>query len=293
MNVGLHAVDNFKPAAVVVIMIRNAGAHGVGDMAAAVGYYGVLAILPLLLFTITVLSYVFETERVVSEVHLVISQYVPVEDSLVGDNVEAIVRSRGVVGVVSALALAWSGSNVFGAMSRFMDKAWGVRNSDAFHLVRIKSLLTVGSVGALVLMSITAASVVHTTEQIAASGWLSFLQPFVEQGGRVVLGLTSLTGTIVSALLLYRWLPSDRIAWRYCVPAAIIAGVSMAIVKNAFLFYLTNIASFEAVYGSLASGVVLLLWIFVTALVLLVVAEFGGALREVNFRSRRAYPPTR
>ncbi len=290
-NTLLLILDSFKPTAVVVVMIRNAGAHGVGDMAAAVGYYGILAILPLLIFTVTVLSFVLDTETVVNEVHLIVSRYVPLGANLIDDNVDAIVQSRGAIGIVSLLALLWSGSNFFGAMARFMDRAWGNANPYAFHLVRIKSVITVGSVSALLLSSLAMSTLVHAAEAADLDGWLGALAGVVNVGGRVVLGVTSLFGAIAGLLMLYRWLPSDYTPWRYCIPAAFVAGISLEVIKNAFLFYFTAFGSFDAVYGSLASVVVLLVWIYVAGFVILLVAELGGALREVNVRNRRVYPP--
>ncbi len=290
-NTLLIILDSFKPTAVAVVMIRNAGRHGVGDMAAAVGYYGILAILPLLIFTITVLSFVLDTETVVNEVHLIVSRYVPLEANLIDDNVDAIVQSRGAIGIISLMALAWSGSNFFGAMARFMDRAWGNANPYAFHLVRIKSVITVGSVSALLLSSLAMSTLVHAAEAADLDGWLGTLAGVVNVGGRVVLGVASLFGAIAGLLMLYRWLPSDRTPWRYCIPAAFIAGISLEIIKNLFLIYLTTFGSFDAIYGSLASIVVLLVWIYVAGFVILLVAELGGALREVDTRGRRRYRP--
>jgi len=284
-------LDNFKPTAVAIVMVRNAGRHGVGDMAAAVGYYGILAILPLLIFTITVLSYVLDADTVVNEVHTVVSRYVPLGANLIDDNVDAIIQSRGAIGIISLMALAWSGSNFFGAMARFMDTAWGNVNPYAFHMVRIKSVITVASVSALLLSSLAMSTLVHAAEGADLDGWLGALVGVVDVGGRLVLGVASLFGAIAGLLMLYRWLPSDRTPWRYCVPAAFVAGISLEIIKNLFLFYLTTFGRFDAVYGSLASVVVLLIWIYVAGFVILLVAELGGALREVNIRSRRMYPP--
>ena len=280
----LIVLESFTPTAVLVAMIRNAVSHGIGDMAAAVGYYGVLAILPLLLFSITVLSFVLDPGTVVNEVHTIVSQYLPVEMALIDDNVDAIVESRGAIGLVSLLALAWSGSNVFGAMTRFMDRAWGVANPYAFHLVRLKSLTMVLGVSGLMVLSLTSSTLVHAAEGLEGSGWIGSFAELVESGERVILGAMSLVSVFLAMLMLYRWLPSDRTPWRYCVPAAAIAGVTLESIKNLFLFYLTNFGSFDAVYGSLASIVVLLTWIYVTAFVILLVAELGGALREVNAR---------
>ena len=272
-------------------MIRNAGAHGVGDMAAAVGYYGVLAIFPMILVTITLLSFFFDPETVVMEVHSIVSHYLPVDEALVGDNVDSILNSRGAIGIVSLLALAWSGSNVFGALTRFMDRAWGVADPHAFHLVRIKSLTMVVSVSGLLLLSLGSSWLVHAAEELTTNGVFGSLAGVVHSEQKIFLGIASLFGAILAALMLYRWLPSDRTPWKYAISAAVVAGISLEIIKNLFLFYLTNFGSFDAVYGSLASVVILLTWVYVTALVILVVAELGGALREVDARRQQGYQP--
>ena len=287
----LLILESFKPTAVVIVMIRNAGAHGVGDMAAAVGYYGVLAIFPMILVTITLLSFFFDPETVVMEVHLIVAHYLPVDEALVGDNVDTILSSRGAIGIVSLLALVWSGSNVFGALTRFMDRAWGVADPHAFHLVRIKSLTMVVSVSGLLLLSLGSSWLVHAAEEITANGVLGSLAGVVHSEQKIFLGIASLFGAVLAALMLYRWLPSDRTPWKYAISAAVVAGISLEIIKNLFLFYLTNFGSFDAVYGSLASVVILLTWVYMTALVILVVAELGGALREVDARRQQGYQP--
>ena len=268
----------------MLAMIRNAGAHGVGDMAAAVGYYGVLALFPLIIVTVTLMSYVLSPETVSREVTAAIADYLPGAEQLVGDNIDTMLSARGPIGVISLLTLLWSGSSVFSALTRFMDKAWGVRKPDAFHLVRLRSIVMVLSVSGLLLLSIASTALIHLAGDVGNLFELGLFGDIANFGGRAVLGLSSLVGAILAVTLLYRWLPSDRTPWQYVIPAAIIAGVLLEIIKNVFLFYLTEYADFDAAYGSIASVMVLLVWIFVMSFTVLVVAELGGAVREVRNR---------
>jgi membrane protein len=66
---------------------------------------------------------------------------------------------------------------------------------------------------------------------------------------------------------------------------AVFAGIAFQLGRSAFLFYLDNVASLEAVYGSLTSIIVLLLWLYFSARVVLLGAEIVAVLED-----RRAAP---
>jgi membrane protein len=86
---------------------------------------------------------------------------------------------------------------------------------------------------------------------------------------------------IVLALLLYRWGPRRRPPpWRWLWPGALLAPLLWIVASSALTFGLREFPAFGAAYGSLASVVALLLWLYVTALVFLL----GGALNaELEF----------
>ena len=78
--------------------------------------------------------------------------------------------------------------------------------------------------------------------------------------------------------LIYKMAPYVKVAWRQVMPGAVLAAVLFELLKAAFLFYLDRIAHFEAVYGSLSSIIVLLLWLYFSALTLVFGAEYNIVL---------------
>jgi membrane protein len=86
---------------------------------------------------------------------------------------------------------------------------------------------------------------------------------------------------IAVALILYRWGPRRRPPpWRWLWPGAVLAPLAWVIASSLLTFALREFPAFGAAYGSLASVVALLLWLYLTALVFLV----GGALNaELEF----------
>lgn len=94
---------------------------------------------------------------------------------------------------------------------------------------------------------------------------------------------------LVSALavhvLIYRLVPYRRLEWRLVVSGAALAALLFEVGKSAFVFYLNRVANLEALYGSVSSIIVLLLWLYYSGRVIL----FGAALMKV--RNERASTP--
>jgi membrane protein len=74
--------------------------------------------------------------------------------------------------------------------------------------------------------------------------------------------------TLLVFLLLYRFAPNRQMRWRYVWPGALVAAVLFEVAKSLFLWYLENFASYNQVYGSLASVIVLMFWAYLSSMLL-------------------------
>ena len=79
--------------------------------------------------------------------------------------------------------------------------------------------------------------------------------------------------------VLYKWVPRVRVPWRAALLAAGIVGLTWELAKYIFTWYLTNVAvgSLNRTYGSVGAVIALLLWIYLSALVILLGAELSAA----------------
>jgi membrane protein len=82
--------------------------------------------------------------------------------------------------------------------------------------------------------------------------------------------------------LIYRLAPYVPVGWRDVLPGALLAAVAFELGKAAFVLYLDRFAHFESVYGPLTSIIVLLLWLYVSALILIIGAEYNIARRQAK-----------
>ena len=76
-------------------------------------------------------------------------------------------------------------------------------------------------------------------------------------------------------LLLYKLIPNTRTYWRDIWPGALLAAVLFEIARALFIFYINNYANYQLIYGSIASIIVLLVWIYYSAFIMILGAEFA------------------
>ncbi len=81
--------------------------------------------------------------------------------------------------------------------------------------------------------------------------------------------------TLSIFLLMYRFIPNCKTYWRYIWPGALVAAALLEISKSIFLWYLNNLASYSQ-FGALASVMILLLWIYISSLIVILGAEVSS-----------------
>jgi len=75
--------------------------------------------------------------------------------------------------------------------------------------------------------------------------------------------------------LVYKIVPYVEVRWRQVLPGALLAAVLFELGKGGFMLYLDRYGNFEAVYGSLSSIIVMLLWLYISAVILVFGAEYN------------------
>ena len=266
----------------LVRTVKEMSADDATHMAAGVAYYALFSIFPLLLFLIAALSLVLEPQDIRFRLTEFSAGYFPGSDRLIETNLDAVLKVRGALGVFGVLGLLWSGSAIFGAVSRAVNRAWDVHSDRPFFISKPRQLGMAAGVSLLFLLSLSIVAVVRATDQFIAADvqglafLLHWLTPVVLQGSSFLL-------TAGMFLLVYKFMPNTKTYWRYIWPGALVAAVLFELAKNLFVLYLSRFASFEDVYGTLTPVIVLSLWTYVSGLILI----FGAELSSEYGRLRR------
>ena len=247
--------------------------HG-KDHAAAIAFWVFFSIFPLLLGLFAAGGYLFESETAQARLIELVTETLPGSAELVRGNLEDVVRVRGALGLVGIVALFWSASAGFGAITRAINRALGTKRPHPFFMSKVRYFLMTVIVSVFLVLSVG----VTASLEVLANLDLNALRRLGIEPGMIESAVGWLTGfafAFFTFALIYKVTPYVETRWRQVVPGALLGATVFELGKRGFLLYLGRVANFEAVYGSLSSIIVLLLWLYLSALVLLLGAEYN------------------
>jgi membrane protein len=272
LNARLQKIkDRLLKIPVVQLISRTAegsGNHDVPQRAASIAYYAILSIFPLLLGFISVFGFFLPSVNIQDELLKFIGNNLPGATDIMRQNIEGIIRLRGILAVLSIVVLFWSGSTMFSAISLAINRAWDIRRYRPFFIRKVSELGMALSTGILFLLSLGASAIISISR--GALNLPTFELIIVNVSSRILAFMLILT----VFLLLYKFIPNTRTYWRNVWPGALITAVLFEIARTLFVFYLERFANYQLIYGSIASIIVLLVWIYYSAFVMILGAEF-------------------
>jgi len=256
------------------------GKHENGMRAAALAYYSLLSLFPLLLLLIAIASRALTSSVAQEQVLAVVRRVAPMATDLVARNIKLVLAERGTISAVAAVGLAWSASSFFSALIHSLERVWTVEQGRAFWHHRLFSLALVFGVVVLFLVSLLLSVLLSLLPRLIAS-LLPFGAGLVLRGWQYVPSLIPMGLDVLVYVALYAFLPARRPPWPAVWAGGIVAGLGWGGLKVGFAWYLANFARYGLVYGTLSTLVAFLFWVYLSAVVLLLGAEFGAAWERV------------
>lgn len=241
------------------------------DVAATVTFYSMLALFPFLLFVVGALSKVVSWETIEDVVHQV-SLVMPREvTGIVSQRLTAL-RSEPATGLLtfSFLDALWSASAGVASLIPALDRAYDVVETRPFWKRRLLAVAATLGVGAMSLVaSLIALAVPALSHWIGGSLGELLLWVRLPIAGAIVM---------VTWALMYMFLPNVQPRFQPVTPGSVVGVLLWVAASWGFSQYVAHFGSYEATYGALGGVVVLLLWMWVSAMALLLGAEINKIL---------------
>ena len=247
------------------------------SMGAALAYYTVFSVAPLLLIVISVAGLVFGQEAARGEIFAQLSGMMGPQGALaVQGMLEAVNKpTEGIVATVVGVTLLVIGATtVFGELQDSMDRIWRApvraKTSGVISLlkVRLLSFSMIMGIGFLLMVSLVASAA------LAALGkWWSPLFGGWETLAQVVNFAFSFAMVTVAFAMIYKLLPRVRVQWRDVWVGAAVTALLFTIGKHLIGLYIGK-SSVASGYGAAGSLVVVLVWVYYSAQIFLLGAEF-------------------
>jgi membrane protein len=250
----------------------------VDRMAAALAYYTLFSIAPLLVIAVAVAGAVFGQEaargEVVNQIQGLLGKAGAEVVQTALANTQNPQSGNGIVpSIISTLALIFGASGVFIQLQDSLNAVWNVDESPqagvkAVVRKRIFSFAMVITIGFILMVSL-----IVSAGLAALSTFTNHLFPALEVLWKLVNIVISLGVFTLLFGLIYKYLPDIKIAWRDVLVGALFTSILFSIGKELLGFYLGN-GSFGSAYGAAGSVVTVLAWIYYSVQIMLFGAEF-------------------
>jgi membrane protein len=244
-------------------------------IAGGVTYAVLLALFPGLAALVSLYGLVFATAQIEKQVAALSGVLPAPMQELLSQQLHSLVESSsgalGVAAIVGLLVALWSASRGMSGLITAINIAYEEKERRSFlkfDLIAIGMTvgLVVGGILAIALIAVLPA-VVQLLAVGSATKWLLLL---VQWSLLIILVLAGLA-------VLYRFGPDrDKPQWRWVTPGAIAAAALWIVASVGFTVYVANFNSYDRTYGSLGGVVILLTWLYLSALMVLLGAVINA-----------------
>jgi len=268
-------VDRYKKKTILKHLYEKIKEDEITGLAAQLAYYFLLSIFPLLIFTITLLPYFpVTTQDIIS----MLEAYVPTESvELLESSLSTVMENRN-GGLLSfgILATIWSASNGINAIIRALNHAYDVEESRSFIVSRALALVLTVAMIIVVVVSLLLPIFGKMILSVVFD-FLGFEPSFMYTLLRWTISIAVTTFVFT---MLY-WLgPNLKLPIKWAWPGALFSSIGWALSSLAFSFYVNSFANYSSTYGSLGGLIVLMLWFYISGLVIIVGGEINAVLRH-------------
>jgi membrane protein len=261
--------------------------------AAAMAFYTMFALGPIMIFTIAIaepfVGRLMAQQAIFDALSTVVA---PSElQSIRRYASQEMFRGGGIAAAVGAVVLLYTGSRVFVELDDGINAIWsstavGGRHGSALHPVlaslksRLLALLLMVVLGvlliAVILSSVLVSAYAGALEKFPVLGvWIGpAISVFVHYG------LLSCFFTLI-----YKWLPSGGVPWRYALIGGVVNALMFAAGNRALVYYF-EVTQLTSAFGATAGFAAIMVWMYWTALTILLGAQIGRSTRDVLIQNR-------
>jgi membrane protein len=253
--------------------------------AASIAYYALLSLFPIMLLALVVLGQMTSDAGERDAVVRFVFRYFPRQFEFISRQLDAFETTPVRFGVGGMLALVWASLGVFNAVSAAVNHAWAVEKRRSFLKHRLVSFLMMVSAGLVLILGLAMASLVRLAETrlgeaFTRSAWLAWLSGLAASYVATVL----LMGCVA---LVFYFIPNTKVRFRDVWPGAILVGLLWRVAFLLFSWYAADLATWNVVHGSIAAVVVFLLWIYVSAVILIYGVEMTASYARLKMIADR------
>lgn len=253
--------------------------------ASSIAYYSLLSLFPFFLLILSILGSVTSDPNDRAAILAFVLRYFPRQFEFVTTQLASMQDARIQLGVAGSLLMIWAAMGVFGAITSAVNHAWGVDKTPSYLKHKLISFAMLVAASVLLLVGLLLVTAVNLIEArwfaVVAlhSPKLAVLHHFAVQWAS--------TAVFIAVVgLIFYFVPNAKVRFRDVWVGAVVTGLLWRGALWGFSWYVRDLSRFSHIHGSIAAVVVFLIWIYISAVLLL----YGVEVTAANARLRRHRP---
>ena len=271
---------------------NKSGADDVFFLAGGIAFNVLLGAVPFILLLVSIFGYVLQATLPDPQAAAVeyVLRILPASQAVIDfteDRVGELVGQRTRFGILGLLLLVWISTRLIGSLRSALRSVFDIREDRGIVAGKIFDAGMVVVAGSLFLAN-TAITIALEAVQTYGIELLG-----LTESGEVLAFQAILAQTLAYAfiflmfVLIYRFLPARRVPWRIAVAAAAFTSVIFEVLKSVFAWYVSDVANYTSAYGGFTTAVVLIFWIYYSAVVFVIGGEVGQVYELHRIRRRQ------
>lgn len=255
--------------------------HDAQGLASQLAYYFFLALFPALLCVLAIASF-FPLQNFTDEVVRTLGPFAPQQmiDVIRQEMVKIGESQNGGLLTVGLLGALWSSSAAMVAIVSAMNRAYDIEEGRPWWKVRLTAIALTVALSVLIVLAFTL--IVAGPEMADAVGrhlpygyviaWIWKIVQWPIAFGMAAFGIG----------LIYYFAPDADQDWVWITPGSVLATTLWLLASLGFRFYAVNFGNYEATYGTLGGVILLMLWFWITGLVIVIGAEMNAEIEHAS-----------
>jgi membrane protein len=271
--------------------IRNYQTNGDTNQAAAIALYALLSIVPLFILTLLTIDNLFSSDPDIQQKLIEgIRPFIPTFSGELLTQFWQVEKKKELLGGVGIISLIWFSSMIFGAIETALNIIF---RSKSYRSYITSKLLAIGMIPlgwgiGIVSVGITYTATILEKQPLLGQGSLFFFPLLHVALFRYLLPYLL---TVLFFTFVYKAIPTEKVSLKSALIGSAIFSILMEIAKQFFTWYVANYTRYNLIFGSLEAVVILVIWVFYIALILLFCAELiSSYLRRDMIIMEKAFP---
>jgi membrane protein len=256
--------------------------------ASSIAYYALLSLFPFFLLALAILANVTGNETDREVVIGFVLRYFPRQFEFVNNQLQAMQSAGLRLGVFGSILMVWAAMGVFSTITNAVNHAWGVDKQPSYLKHKLMAFIMLVTASLLLLVGLLLVSAINVVE----ARWFAVIVTrapglLVLQGWAIKSASTIIFIVLVG--LIFYFVPNASVRFRDVWVGAVLTGLLWRVALAGFSRYVRDLNRFS-VHGSIAAVVVFLVWVYISAVILLYGVEVTAAYARLRRRRPEEIP---